>query len=177
MVLAIFRRKIMQIKTADGTASVASAGVGGAGLGLGIAGTALALLQNGGLNNILGGGCNNQYATKSDLAYAQELAKKDSEIALLKSEQNTEVKIADVYDRLITRINLDKQAQSEWNAAQMVNNCKMSNAIAVNSNSISALQNCCNSITKLVVPNSAICPGWGNVDVTITPTTTPTTGA
>lgn len=168
----------MQIKTADGTASVGSAGVAGAGLGLGIAGTSLALL-NGGLGNLLGGlgGCHNQYATKSDLAYAQELARKDSEIALLKSEQNTEVKIADVYDRLITRINLDRQAQSDWNAAQMVNNCKMSNAIAVNTNSISSLQNCCNSITKLVVPNSAICPGWGNVDVTITPTTTPTTGA
>ena len=163
----------MQIKTADGTASVASAGVGGAALGTGIAGLSLALLNNGGLGNLLGGGV--QYATKSDLAYAQELAKKDSEIALLKSEQNTEVKIADVYDRLITRINLDKQAQSEFNASQMVNNCKMSNAIAVNSNSISALQNCCNSITKVVVPNSAICPGWGNVDVTITPTTTPTT--
>ena len=165
----------MQIKTADGTASVASAGVGGAGLGLGIAGTALALLNNGGLGNILGGmGCN-QYATKSDIAYAQELAKKDSEIALLKSEQNTEVKIADVYDRLITRINADRQAQSDWNAAQMVNNCSMSNAIAVNTNSISALQNCCNSITKLVVPNSAICPGWGDVTVAVTPTTT--TGA
>lgn len=166
----------MQIKTADGTASVASAGVGGAALGTGIAGLSLALL-NGGLGNLLGGlgGCNNQVATKSDIAYSQELAKKDSEIALLKSEQNTEVKIADVYDRLITKINANQLAQSEWNAAQMVNNCKMSNAIAVNTNSITALQNCCNSITKLVVPNSAICPGWGNVDVTITPTTT--TGA
>ena len=163
------------IKTADGTASVASAGVGGAALGTGIAGLSVALL-NGGLGNLLGGlgGCN-QYATKSDIAYSQELAKKDSEIALLKSEQNTEIKIADVYDRLLTRINADRQAQADWNAAQMVNNCSMSNAIAVNTNSISALQNCCNSITKLVVPNSAICPGWGNVDVTITPTTT--TGA
>lgn len=167
----------MQIKTADGMASVASAGVGGAGLGLGIAGTALALLQNGGLGNIFGLGCNNQYATKSDIAYSQELAKKDSEIALLKSEQNTEIKIADVYDRLITRINADRQAQADWNAAQMVNNCQLSNAVAVNSNSISALQNCCNSITKLVVPNSSICPGWGDVTVTVTPTTTPTTGA
>ena len=174
-----FRRTIMQIKTADGMASVGSAGVAGAGLGLGIAGTTLALLNNGGLGNLLGGlgGCNNQYATKSDIAYSQELAKKDSEIALLKSEQNTEVKIAEVYDRLITRINADRQAQSDWNAAQMVNNCSMSNAIAVNTNSINALQNCCNSITKLVVPNSAICPGWGDVTVTVTPTTTPTTGA
>lgn len=176
MVLTFLGEKTMMIKTADGTASVGSAGVAGAGLGLGIAGTALALLQNGGLGNILGGfgGCG-QYATKSDIGYSQELAKKDSEIALLKSEQNTEIKIADVYDRLITKINANQLAQAEWNAAQAVNNCKMSNAIAVNSNSIAALQSCCNSITKLVVPNSAICPGWGDVTVSVTPTTTPTT--
>ena len=166
------------IKTADGTASVGSAGVAGAGLGLGIAGTALALLQNGGLGGILGGlgGCN-QYATKSDIAYSQELAKKDSEIALLKSEQNTEIKIADVYDRLLTRINADRQAQADWNAAQMVNNCSMSNAIAVNTNSISALQNCCNSITQLVVPKSAICPSVMPEFNSWTAPTTPTTGA
>ena len=168
----------MMIKTADGTASVGSAGVAGAGLGLGIAGTALALLQNGGLGNVFGGfgGCN-QYATKSDVAYSQELAKKDSEIALLKSEQNTEVKIADVYDRLLTRINADRQAQADWNAAQMVNNCSMSNAIAVNTNSISALQNCCNSITQLVVPKSAICPEVMPMYNSWTAPTTTTTGA
>lgn len=167
----------MQIKTADGTVNVASPGVATGGLVTGIIGTTLSVLNNGGLGNLLGGGGNTQYATKSDIAYSQELAKKDSEIALLKSEQNTEIKIADVYDRLITKINANQQAQAEWNATQSVNNCKMSNAIAVNSNSISALENCCNSITKLVVPNNVICPGWGNVDVTIKPTTTPTTGA
>ena len=166
----------MQIKTTDGTASVASAGVGGAALGTGIAGLSLALL-NGGLGNILGGlgGCANQYATKSDVAYSQELAKKDSEIALLKSEQNTEVKIADVYDRLITRINADRQAQNDWNAAQMVNNCTMSNAIATNTASISSLQNCCNSITKLVVPKDAICPAVMPQYNSWTAPTTPTT--
>jgi hypothetical protein len=177
MVLTFLGEKTMMIKTADGTASVGSAGVAGAGLGLGIAGTALALLQNGGLGNIFGGlgGCN-QYASKSDIAYSQELAKKDSEIALLKSEQNTEVKIADVYDRLITKINANQMAQAEWNAAQMVNNCQMSNAIAVNTNSISALQNCCNSITKLVVPKDAICPSvMPEFNSWVAPTTT--TGA
>lgn len=30
-------------------------------------------------------------------------------------------------------------------------------------------------LTRLIVPNSAICPGWGDVTVAITPTTTPTT--
>jgi hypothetical protein len=32
------------------------------------------------------------------------------------------------------------------------------------------------NLTKLVVPNTSVCPGWGNI--TITPSaTTPTTGA
>jgi hypothetical protein len=30
-------------------------------------------------------------------------------------------------------------------------------------------------LTKLVVPNASICPGWGNV--TVTPAAAPTTGA
>lgn len=157
----------MEIKTADGTQHVASSGVGGAGLGLGIAGTTLALL-NGGLGNIFGGNrmgnytCNyephQEFATKTDLAYAQELARKDSEIALLKSEQNTEVKIADVYERLITRINSDAKAQAEWNTQQAVNNCHMSSAIATNKNSIDVLGRVVDDITKVVIPKDAICP-------------------
>ena len=31
------------------------------------------------------------------------------------------------------------------------------------------------SLTKLVVPNASICPGWGDVTVSVTPTTTTTT--
>lgn len=104
----------------------------------------------------------------------QTLAEKDAEIALLKSEQNTEVKIADVYERLITRINADQRAQADWNANQSVANAQMSAAIATNNASIASLQNCCNQITKLVVPNSAICPGWGNVTITPSASTTTT---
>jgi hypothetical protein len=33
------------------------------------------------------------------------------------------------------------------------------------------------SLTKLVVPNGSICPGWGDVTVSVTPAATPTTGA
>ena len=62
----------MQIKTADGMESVASAGVGGAGLGLGIAGTALGLLNGGGrglFGGLFGCGCGDQVsALQSELA-------------------------------------------------------------------------------------------------------------
>lgn len=46
--------------------------------------------------------------------------------------------------------------------------------IAANSAAITCLQNTVAGITKIVVPNSSICPGWGNV--TITPASTTTAG-
>lgn len=142
----------------------ASLGVGNAGLATGIIGTTLGVL-NGGLglfNNGAGVRSCEHYATKDELRYVQEIAQKDASIALLQSEQNTEVKIADVYERLITRINADQRAQADWNASQSVANAQMSAAIANNTNSIAALT----SLTKLVIPNTSICPGWGEVTVT-----------
>ena len=141
------------IKTADGERSVASAGVGGAALGTGIAGLSVALL-NGGLGNLLGGlgGCN-QYASKSDIAYSQELAKKDSEIALLKSEQNTEVKIADVYDRLITKINANKEEQTAINMQQAVYNGTNNATVSCLQGQIAQLA----SLSQLVVPSRNVC--------------------
>lgn len=115
------------------------------------------------------------FVTKDELNMAMTIAGKDSEIAMLKSEQNTEVKIADVYERLITRINADRNAQMEWNATQSVNNAQMSSAIAVNANSIGAIQGIIGQITKTVIPNSSVCPGWGEVTVKPATTTTSTT--
>lgn len=121
------------------------------------------------------GGAAPAFVTKDELTMAMTIAGKDSEIATLKSEQNTEVKIADVYERLITRINADRNAQMDWNATQSVNNAQMSSAIAVNANSIGAIQGILGQITKTVIPNSSVCPGWGEVTVKPATTTTSTT--
>lgn len=172
----------------------ASKGIAGTGLGLGIAGTALGLLNGGGgilsglggtstaadmatvaktvadLTGVTNRCSENTPVTRYEMDMAMKLAAKDSEIALIKSEQNTEIKIADVYERIMTRVNQDQRDQAAWNANQSVANAQMSAAIATNANSIAALQNCCNQITKLVVPNTAICPGWGAVQITpVTP--------
>lgn len=147
----------------------ASRAVGNAGLATGIVGTALGVLNGGaGILGMMGGSGQgeNTFATRYDIANLKELMAKDQEIAILKSEQTTEIKIADVYERLITRINQDQRDQSAWNAQQMVNNAQMSAAIAANATSISALQNCCSQITKTVIPNTSICPGWGPVTIT-----------
>lgn len=146
-------------------AEFASKGVAGSGLGLGIAGTALGLL-NGGLGNIFGGFNNcseNQFVNRYELEMENKLVSKDGEIALLKSNIYTDQKISDVYERLSTKISGVEAAVN----TQAVVNATMTSTINCMQGQIAQLQ----SLTKLVVPNSSVCPGWGNVNVTI-PTTT-----
>lgn len=149
----------------------ASKGVAGTGLGLGIAGTALGLLagNNGGLNLFGNGGCGcseDHYVNRYELNLQQELSAKDSKISLLESNIYVDSKIADVYERLNTKIgNVEAQI-----CQQNVYNATNTAAIACIQGQIAQLQ----GLTKLVVPNTSVCPGWGNV--TVTPSTT-TTGA
>lgn len=152
------------------------------GVTLGAIGTGLSVL-NGGLGNLgIGYGRNSniegqQYVTKDELDYVQTISAKDSEISILKSENFTNDKIADVYSRLKADLNSFEKEQSAWNSAQMVNNATMSSAIAVNSNSISALQNCCNQLTKIVIPADNVCPKPMPLLNSWTAPTTPTTAA
>lgn len=146
-----------------------SKGVGGAGLGLGIAGTALGVLA-GGLNNIGlfgGGNCNgvNQPVSRYELGLQQEIAAKDSKIGLLESNIYTDTKIADVYERLNNKIGCIEAQIGQ----QAVYNATNTATINCMSGQIAQLL----SLTKVVVPNSSVCPGWGNV--TVAPATTTTT--
>lgn len=151
-------------------AEFASKGVAGSGLGLGIAGTALGIL-NGGLGNIFGGamncGCSeNNLINRYELELENKIVSKDSEIALLKSNIYTDQKIAEVYERLNTKIGVVEagiNAQAVYNAANTA-------TIGCIQGQVAQLF----GLTKLVVPNTSVCPGWGNV--TITPAAT-TTGA
>lgn len=165
----------MLIKTNDGEKSVASGGVGGTGLGLAIGALSLAVLQgnqngNGILNGLFGNGtttqCNQQVS-----ALLAELAKE-------KSERYTDQIGTEVYKQFAKE---REQTQAQISAlfaavAQLDKSFSVSDA--VNGERITCLRKDINNIYdvfKLVVPNSSICPGWGNV--TITPATTTTTGA
>ena len=147
-------------------AEFASKGVAGSGLGLGIAGTALGVL-NGGLGNLFGGtNCSeNQTINRYELEMENKIVAKDTEIALLKSNIYTDQKIAEVYERLNGKIAV---VEAGINAQAVYN--------ATNTATINCIQGqiaCLQSITKVVVPNTSVCPGWGSV--TITPATTTTT--
>lgn len=151
----------------------ASRGVAGSGLGLGIAGTALGLL-NGGLNGILGNGCGNAWnnccsennmVNRYELSQESKISKLESEIALRDANIYNDSKLLELYkyiDGKLEGVNATLATQAVWNATQTA-------AINCMQGQISQLF----GLTKLVVPNTSVCPGWGNV--TITPSTTTTT--
>lgn len=158
----------------------ASKGVAGAGLGLGIAGTSLGLL-NGGLGNILGGVGGNAMCSEStmvnryELGMTQQMANKDMEIAYWRGQDETNKKISDAFINLTGQINNlaaevrhNKDEQSGINLQQAVFNGTSTAAMNCMQGQIAQLF----SLTKLVVPNTSVCPGWG--DVTITPATATT---
>ena len=136
-------------------AEYASNGKGNLGVTLGAIGTGLGALGSMGGLNLFG---NNQnmpvYATKESVDAAILLAQKDSEIALLKSEQNTEIKIADVYERIMTRVNADKNEQAAVNAQQAVYNGTNNATLACMQNQVAQLM----SLTALHIPAAKVCP-------------------
>ena len=143
----------------------ASKGVGGTALGLAIGALGVEAMR-GGFNGILGGvgGCNEDHVVnRYELSMHQELAAKDSKIALLESNIYVDSKIADVYERLNGKI----AAVEAQICQQNVYNATNTAAIGCIQGQVAQLL----SLTKVVVPNTSICPGWGNVTVTTTPTT------
>lgn len=159
-------------------AEFASKGVAGSGLGLGIAGTALGILN--GLGGMAGlaanaAGCNNGCCSENtpvsryEMNQAQTIAAKDAEIGLLKSNTYSDQKALEMYKYVDGRlrdleveIRANKDEQAGINMQQAVYNATNTAAISCLKNQVAALQ----SLTKLVIPNSSVCPGWGAVKVT-----------
>ena len=151
----------------------ASKGVAGAGLGLGIAGTALGLLQGNGLNGILGGWGNNCVPSES-MPVTRYDAGKDARIA----ELETEVKLRDANIYTDSKLNdlrnyVDGKfaVVNDQMCAQAVHNATNDAVLGCMQGQIAQLM----GLTKLVVPNTSVCPGWGNV--TITPAAAAAAGA
>ena len=168
----------------------ASKGVAGAALGTGIGGLALGVLNGaGGLLNLMGGancgGCGNGYVgsamvNRYELGLVQELAAKDAKIGLLEADKYTDQKIVEAYKDLQGQINAvaaevraNKDEQYQVNMQQAVYNGTNTATLQCMQQQIAQLQ----SLTKLVLPNGSVCPGWGNVTITPAAATTTTPAA
>lgn len=161
-------------------AEFASKGVAGSALGLGIAGLSVALLNGGlgGIGGILGGGnAGNAYVDSLNSKIAELNAEKYSDkvgIEVFKAARESDAKTNARFEE-IARTIADMRVREAQTAGKIDLVAATANqGIAANSAAIACLQNTVSSITKIVVPNSSICPGLGNV--TITPATATTAG-
>lgn len=145
----------------------ASKGVANAGLTTGIIGTALGAVGSGILPGLFGGQC----VTSESMPVNRYEAEKDARISALETEVKlrdanfytlSEMgKLRDYVDGRFTKVERELCDQKVINAQTLGNMTCMAGQI----NQLYAL-------TKLVVPNSTICPGWGDVTVSVTPAAT-----
>ena len=157
----------MLIKGTNGESyNVTSQGQGALNTVLGAVGT-YGALQSGALGGILGGvggGWNGnrplEVITSDDRPISryeakmmQELAAKDGKIALLESNIYTDQKIADVYERLIRKIDANKEAQNEINMQQAVYNGTNTATIGCIKNEIAQLL----ALSEMVIPQRKVC--------------------
>ena len=132
----------------------ASKGVAGTALGIGIGALGLEVLR-GGIGNILGNGngcgCNeDHHVNRYEFGLQQEIAARDSKIGLLESNIYTDAKIADVYERLNTKIGgLEAQICN-----QGIINAQVTANLACMQNNIATLM----GLTKTVIPITSVCP-------------------
>lgn len=148
----------------------ASKGVAGAALGTGIGGLALGVLNGaGGLLNLMGGNncagncAGNAMVDRYELGLVQELAAKDAKIGLLEADKYTDQKIVEAYKDLQGQINAvaaevraNKDAQGQINMQQAVYNGTNTATLQCMQQQVAQLL----GLTKLVVPNASVCPGW-----------------
>lgn len=124
----------------------------------GIIGTALSGLLTLG-SGVLGNSSytvngNPKWVSQEEFSQQQTISSLQSENAILKAEQNSEVKMADVYERLDSKIRTLESSVNAFKAEQGVVNAQVVSNLSVMQNQIAIL----NSLTKTIVPITNVCP-------------------
>lgn len=146
-----------------------------------ILGTVLGSIGTAGVlggGNLLGGNVANPYqmgestpVNRYEMEQANEIAQLKSQIALRDASIYTDGKLNDLrnyVDAKFGKVDCELRDIAVYQATNTATVSCMGQQIA-------GIQGVLAQITKCVVPNTAVCPGWGNV--TITPAAAPTTGA
>lgn len=139
-------------------AEFASRGVANTGLGFGIAGTALGLLEGAGslFTDRMGRDSTYRPVSRYELSLIQENA-------ILKAQADIDKKLVEVYNAINDKANANRERFTAFEKEQLVYN-------GVNSATIGCLQQQVNALlgmTKMVIPNTSVCPGWGEAKVTV----------
>lgn len=142
-----------------------------AGLATGIIGTALGVLNGaGGLMGVHAGyNGGNGYVSKDTYEVQLQLIDAQKREAILAADLASEKKMVEVFNAANDKINSVRdelrteirgvELKVDGNAAaQGVINAQFGSQIGINTSQIAQLM----SMTKMVIPNSSVCPGWGD---------------
>lgn len=147
----------------------ASKGVGSAGLTTGIIGTALGAMNSGIIPGLFGGvgncGCSeNMPVNRYEAGQSARISELETEVKLRDANFYALSEVGKLRDYMEHRF--DKVEHEICD--QKVYNATMNGAVSCIQGQIAQLY----SLTKLVIPNGSVCPGWGSVNVSIPTTTT-----
>ena len=148
----------------------ASKAVGTAGLTTGIIGSALGLMGGGAsLLTGMGGAIEERHVTRHEMDLLREIIDGKQANAILTAQADVDKKIVDVYNALAKqdkeireKVESNYKEQNKVNTDQAVYN-------GVNSATLNCMQSRIDELLALTarkVPNSSVCPGWGQVTVT-----------
>lgn len=115
-------------------------------------------LFGGNAGNCNGGGGANASVNRYEMELQQKIAALESGIALRDANIYNDGKVLELYryvDGKLEAVNARLAEQAVFNAASTATQ----NCMAAQINQLFGL-------TKLVIPNGSVCPGWGNVTVT-----------
>ena len=152
---------MVEVERHDNTRGIA---IGG--LTTGIIGSALASGIVPGLfgNNAAAYPSENMAVNRFEFAMQKELINKDMEIVYLKGRDAAKTDSLELYryiDGKIAHVERELADQRVYNATNTA-------ALGCIQGQVAQLM----SLTKMVVPNGSICPGWGDVTVSVTPAST-----
>lgn len=153
----------------------ASRGLAGSALGIAIGGLATGLL-NGGLGNILGGwGTNgwnangmcheNMPVNRYELGQEQKIAELQAHIALRDANTYGDQKLLELYKYVDGELKDIRSTMCANDKAQAVINAKFESGFAILNTQVTSISNTIANLTKTVIPNSSVCPGFGTVAV------------
>lgn len=116
------------------------------------------------LANRNGGACSedhtiNRYEAQKDA----RIAELETEVKLRDANTYTDQKLLDMYkyfDGEMKGVRQNLCDQAVWNATQ-------TGTIGCMGQQIAALQGVMQGLTKIVIPNNSVCPGWGEAEVVI----------
>lgn len=104
------------------------------------------------------------YVNRYEASQSARIAELETEVKLRDSNIYTDSKILELYKYVDGKVGGLEAAICQQNVYNATNTATL--------NCVSAQIAQLMSLTKLVVPNSSVCPGWGNV--TVSPATTTT---